>query len=366
MKRFDAEKKLLQIGNQPGTFLIREDEIHPEKYTLSIRGEEIVNHYRIHKVDSSGYYLGSCAKFLSLEDLVKYYQRDSHGLCCHLTVSCPKEGSINIDKWEIERCSIHIVKRLHVGEFSEVGEGLWNNTTPVAVEVFKTGTMPAQEVLAKVEVMKKLCHPKILQLYAVCSREEPIYIITELMTKGDLLNYLRGEGRHLKLPTLIDIGAQVANGMDYLGSQHYIHRDLAARNVLVGDSNIVKIAGLTSFENNDECYTNETASYKWTIKWTAPEAILYNRFTIKSDVWSFGILLYELVTHGCFPYHGMTNGEVLEKLSQGYRMPMPMACPKPLYEIMLDCWKAEPERRLTFEYLYYTFEDFFTINELLT
>ena len=364
MKRSIAEKKLLQIGNKPGTFLITEDEIHPEKYMLFIRGKKVVKHYRIHKVDSSGYYLRRHAKFSSLDDLVKHYQRDSHGLYCRLTVSCPKEGSINMDKWEIERCSIHIVKQLHVGEFSEVWEGLWNNTTPVGVKVFKIGTMLAQEVLAKVEVMKKLSHPKVLQLYAVCTREEPIYIITELMTKGDLLTYLRGEGRHLKLPTLIDIGAQVANGMDYLGSQHYIHRDLAARNVLVGDSNIVKIAGLTSFENNDECYTNETASYKWTIKWTAPEAILYNRFTTKSDVWSFGILLYELVTHGRIPYAGMTSAEVFEKISQGYHMPIPKDCPEPLYEIMLDCWKAEPERRLTFEYLHYTLEDFFTINAL--
>ena len=364
MKRSDAEKKLLQIDNQPGTFLIREDEIHPEKYTLSIRGKEIVNHYRISKVDSSGYYLVPYTKFSSLEDLVKYYQRDSHGLCCRLTVSCPKEGSIKMNKWEIEICSIHIVKRLHVGEFSEVMEGLWNNTTPVAVKIFKTGTIPAQEFLAEAEVMKKLSHPKILQLYAVCTREEPIYIITELMTKGDLLNYLRTEGRHLKLPSLINIGAQIAHGMDYLGSQHYIHRNLAARNVLVGDGNIVKIGGLSLFENNDEYCTNKTASYRRTIKWTAPEAALYNHFTIKSDVWSFGILLYELVTYGRIPYPGMTNAEVLKIVQEGYRMPMPMVCPEPLYEIMLDCWRAEPEGRLTFEYLYYTLEDFFTINDL--
>ena len=350
MKRSIAEKKLLQIGNQLGTFLIREDEIHPEKYTLSVRGKEIVKHYRIHKVDSSGYYLLPRAKFSSLDDLVKYYRRNSDGLCSCLIVSCPK--------WEIEKHSIHIVKQLHVGEFSEVSEGLWNNTTPAAVKIFKTGTMPAQEFLAEAEVMKKLSHPKVLQLYAVCTREEPIYIITELMTKGDLLNYLRKEGRHLKLPTLIDIGAQVANGMDYLGSQHYIHCNLAARNVLVGDGNIAKIAdfGMALFINNDE-YCRKRVRYRCPFKWAAPET-LQGCFTLKSDVWSFGILLYELVTYGCIPYPGMKNNEVLTAIQREYRMPIPKDCPEPLYKIMLDCWNKEPERRPTFKNLRIILEDF--------
>ena len=363
MKRSIAEKKLLQIGNKPGTFLIREDEIHSEKYMLSIRDIKVVKHYRIHKVDSSGYYLLPHAKFSSLDDLVKYYQSNSDGLCSCLTVSCRKGFVI---EWEIERCSIHIVKRLHVGEFSEVWEGIWNDTTVAAVKIFKTGTMPAQEFLAEAEVMKKLRHPKVLRLFAVCTREEPIYIITELMTKGDLLNYLQqGEGRHLKLPTLIDIGAQVAHGMDYLESQRYIHRNLAARNVLVGDGNIAKIAdfGMALFINNDEYCTEETANYRCAIKWAAPEAFL-KRFTIKSDVWSFGILLYELVTHGGVPYPGMKNNEVRTAIQREYRMPIAKDCPEPLYKIMLDCWNEEPERRPTFEYLHYTLEDFFNINVL--
>ena len=362
MNRSDAEKKLLQIGNQPGTFLIREDEIHSEKYMLSIRGKKVVKHYRIHRVDSSGYYLRPHAKFPSLDDLVKYYRRNSDGLCSCLTVSCPKGVVI---QWEIEKRSIHIVKPLHVGQFSEVWEGIWNDTTVAAVKIFKRGTMRAQEFLAEAEVMKKLHHPKVLRLYAVCTREEPFYTITELMTKGDLLNYLQQEGRHLKLPTLIDIGAQVAHGMDYLGSQCCIHRNLAARNVLVGDGNIAKIAdfGMALFINNDEYCTEETANYRCAIRWAAPEAVL-KRFTVKSDVWSFGILLYELVTHGGIPYPGMKNNEVLAAIQREYRMPIPKDCPEPLYKVMLDCWNKEPERRPTFEYLYYTLEDFFTINEL--
>ena len=96
------------------------------------------------------------------------------------------------------------------------------------------------------------------------------------------------------------------------------------------------------------------------IKWTAPEAALYSRFTIKSDVWSFGILLYEIVTYGRFPYPGMSNAQVLENLQQDYRMPCPMGCPDQLYEIMRECWREDPESRPTFETLQWRLEEFFT------
>ena len=304
----------------------------------------------------------------SLEELVRHYSQDSDGLCCKLTVVCPKfEAPTPVglsyntkDEWEIERRSIQMKRRLGAGQFGEVWEGMWNDTTPVAVKTLKPGTMAMQDFLAEAQIMKKLKHEKLIQLYAVCTKEEPIYIITELMKNGSLLDYLqKGEGRHLKLPELIDIAAQVASGMAYLETQHYIHRDLAARNILVGEGNIVKIAdfGLARLIKDDEYTAREGA--KFPIKWTAPEAALFNRFSIKSDVWSFGILLVELITHGRVPYPGMTNGEVLAKVEQGYRMPPPPGCPDALYQIMMDCWKQEAEERPTFEYLKYTLEDYF-------
>lgn len=168
------------------------------------------------------------------------------------------------DQWEIDRNSLRFVKKLGSGQFGDVWEGLWNNTTPVAIKTLKSGTMDPKDFLAEAQIMKKLRHSKLIQLYAVCTLEEPIYIITELMKHGSLLEYLQGrlinqefnqeiehiwqllcfagKGRNLKLPQLIDMAAQIAAGMAYLESQNYIHRDLAARNVLVGDNNIVKIA----------------------------------------------------------------------------------------------------------------------------
>ena len=368
IKRTDAEKKLLQAGNQTGTFLIRESESQPGNYSLSVREIDTVKHYRIRKVDAGGYYIAPRCMCNSLDDLVAHYCVDADGLCCKLTVICPKTDapttvglSYNTkDEWEIERTSIQLKRRLGAGQFGEVWEGVWNGTTPVAVKTLKTGTMAASDFLAEAQVMKKLQHEKLIQLYAVCTKEEPIYIVTELMKNGSLLDYLqKGDGRHMKLEELIDVSAQVASGMAYLETQHYIHRDLAARNILVGEANIVKIAdfGLARVIKDDEYTAREGA--KFPIKWTAPEAALFSRFSIKSDVWSFGVLLVELVTHGRVPYPGMTNGEVLAKVEQGYRMPPPPGCPDPLYQIMLDCWKPDADERPTFEYLKFTLEDYF-------
>ncbi len=171
--------------------------------------------------------------------------------------------------------------------------------------------MEPEAFLKEAEIMKKLIHPKLVQLYAVCSRDEPIYIITELMTKGSLLEFLHGEGRNvLDMAKMIDVSAQVAEGMAFLESHGFVHRDLAARNVLVGDGLVVKIAdfGLSRVLVEDIYEAHEGARFP--IKWTAPEACLENKFSIKSDVWSFGILLTEITTYGRIPYPGMNNAEV--------------------------------------------------------
>lgn len=214
--------------------------------------------------------------------------------------------------------------------------------------------------------MKKLRHPKLVQLYAVCSTKEPIYIITEFMKNGSLLDYMRDNVGAFGMDILIDMGAQVASGMAYLEVQNFIHRDLAARNVLVGDNYNCKVAdfGLARIIDPQNDYTASEGT-KFPVKWTAPEAANYSKFSINSDVWSFGILLTEIVTFGRVPYPGMNNAEVMKQVTNGYRMPKPQAkpgppCPDKLYEIMLLCWAAVPEDRPSFESLQYMLEDLFT------
>ncbi|KAL8220708.1 UNVERIFIED_CONTAM: hypothetical protein K2H54_053005 [Gekko kuhli] len=151
--------------------------------------------------------------------------------------------------------------------------------------------------------------------------------------------------------------------MAYIERMNYIHRDLRAANILVGDNLVCKIAdfGLARLIEDNEYTARQGA--KFPIKWTAPEAALYGKFTIKSDVWSFGILLTELVTKGRVPYPGMNNREVLEQVERGYRMQCPGNCPLSLHELMVQCWKKEPEERPTFEYLQSFLEDYFTATE---
>jgi len=371
IKRSEAEKKLQMPQNEHGAYLIRDSESRRNDFSLSVRDGDTVKHYRIRQLDEGGFFIARRTTFRTLQELVDHYSRDADGLCVNLRKACiqiekPVTSGLSHatrDQWEIDRSSLKFVRKLGHGQFGEVWEGLWNNTTPVAIKSLKQGTMDPGDFLAEAQIMKKLRHPKLIQLYAVCTLEEPIYIITELMKNGSLLDFLQGKGRTLKLPQLIDMAAQIASGMAYLESQNYIHRDLAARNVLVGENNIVKIAdfGLARLIKEDEYEARVGARFP--IKWTAPEAANYSKFSIKSDVWSFGICLTELVTYGRIPYPGMTNAEVLHQVEHGYRMLCPQGCPQALYNIMLECWNKDPMTRPTFETLQWKLEDFFTMSD---
>lgn len=372
MGRKDAERLLLHPGNQRGTFLVRESETTKGAYSLSIRDwDEVrgdnVKHYKIRKLDNGGYYITTRAQFETLPRLVQHYREHADGLCHRLTTVCPtvkpQTQGLSKDAWEIPRDSLRLEVKLGQGCFGEVWMGTWNGTTKVAIKTLKPGTMSPEAFLQEAQIMKKLRHDKLVPLYAVVS-EEPIFIVTEYMTKGSLLDFLKeGEGKILKLPQLVDMAAQIADGMAYIERMNYIHRDLRAANILVGDSFVCKIAdfGLARLIEDNEYTARQGA--KFPIKWTAPEAALYGRFTIKSDVWSFGILLTELVTKGRVPYPGMVNREVLEQVERGFRMGCPQGCPESLHELMKLCWKKDPDERPTFEYIQSFLEDYFTATE---
>ncbi|CAI5648511.1 unnamed protein product [Oreochromis niloticus] len=370
--RRDSERLLLSLENRRGTFLVRESETTKGAYCLSVLDYDNtkglnVKHYKIRKLDSGGFYITSRTQFNSLQQLVNHYRKHADGLCHSLTDICPvlkpQTQGLAKDAWEIPRESLRLDIKLGQGCFGEVWMGTWNGTTQVAIKTLKPGTMSPEAFLQEAQVMKKLRHEKLVQLYAVVS-EEPIYIVTEYMGQGSLLDSLKGDmGKMLRLPQLVDMAAQIASGMAYVERMNYVHRDLRAANILVGDNLVCKVAdfGLARLIEDNEYTARQGA--KFPIKWTAPEAALYGRFTIKSDVWSFGILLTELATKGRVPYPGMVNREVLDQVERGYRMPCPTECPESLHELMLSCWRKEPEERPTFEYLQGFLEDYFTSTE---
>ena len=365
IRRDVAEKYLMHPLNGCGSFLIRDSVSMPGDYSLSMKYKKEVLHFRVLRSVVGGFYLDHTMTFQTISELVQYCKtHDSLVQDVYLKAPCLILEIVNLPKkankaLEIDKKSICLVKKLGAGQFGEVWLGMYNDTTEVAVKILQRGAMVANELLKEAASMKKLKHPKLAQFHGVCTKEEPIYIITEYFIHGSLLECLRGGGCSLKLHRLIDIGAQVAAGMAYLEEQNFIHQDLAARNILVGKNLVCKVAdfGLAHLIDKD-IYGTHTPE-KFPIKWTAPEALLHNCFTIKSDVWSFGILLYELITYGHVPYPGMTNPQVLEAVVKGYRMPCPDDCPELLHEIMRECWRDDRASRPTFETLQWKMEDFF-------
>ncbi|KAM5163082.1 tyrosine-protein kinase Blk [Mantella aurantiaca] len=369
ISRKDAERQLLAPENFPGTFLIRESETCPGTYSLSVRDKDtgrgdLVKHYKIRMLDDGGYYISPTLTFSSLQDLVKHYSEKADGLCRKLENPCPKldKNKWETDVWEIPRDSLRLTKKLGAGQFGEVWMGYYHNNMKVAIKTLKEGSMSPMAFLEEANLMKTLRHDKLVQLFAVVTKE-PIYIVTEYMANGSLVDFLKTEeGLNLRFPKLVDMAAQVAEGMAYIEKKNYIHRDLRAANVLVSSILCCKIGDFGLARVIDTEYIAKEGT-KFPIKWTAPEAINFGVFTIKSDMWSFGILLTEIVTFGRIPYPGMTNPDVIQLLDQGYRMPCPENCTTELYEIMLKCWREKPEDRPTFEYLQSVLEDFGTATE---
>ena len=342
--------------NQSGSYLVRNSVTSPGDYALSVRDEAKVWHYRIQQSEDGEFFIKKVESFMTIIDLVTYYQHQAHGLHSKLIQPCIYGKCSGSDKWEVDPSIIRPLNKLTEGEFGEVWDSSWNRTFLVTVKTYKQEHMTLPDFLQMVSLLKKLHHKRLVQFYAVCTIEEPIFIVTEYMKHGNLLEYLRKKKRlknNVPLFQLIEMSLQVAEGMAYLEEQNCIHRDLAAENILVGENLMCKVANFEMAQVMDEdiykAHSKIVNTYK--LKWTAPETVTQNRCSIKSDVWSFGIVLYEIITYGRLPYPGMTSTEVFEQVQHGYRMPQPKECPKSLYDIMLDCWEAVPENRPTFSTL---------------
>ncbi|KAM7076178.1 tyrosine-protein kinase Fer isoform 3-T3 [Ciconia maguari] len=253
-------------------------------------------------------------------------------------------------KWVLNHEDVTLGELLGKGNFGEVYKGTLKDKTPVAVKTCKEDLPQELKIkfLSEARILKQYDHPNIVKLIGVCTQRQPIYIVMELVPGGDFLSFLRKKKDELKTKQLVKFSLDAASGMAYLESKNCIHRDLAARNCLVGESNILKISDFGMSRQEDDGVYSSSGLKQIPIKWTAPEALNYGRYTSESDVWSFGILLWETFSLGVCPYPGMTNQQAREQVEKGYRMSAPQKCPEEIYKIMQRCWDYKPENRPKF------------------
>uniref|UniRef100_A0A8C4QXZ6 receptor protein-tyrosine kinase n=1 Tax=Eptatretus burgeri TaxID=7764 RepID=A0A8C4QXZ6_EPTBU len=245
------------------------------------------------------------------------------------------------------------------GEFGEVYRGVLRLTEQpevlVAIKTLKAGYSEKQrrDFLSEASIMGQFEHPNIIRLEGVVTKTTPVMIITEFMENGSLDAFLRKNDGQFTLTQVMGMLRGIAVGMKYLADMNYIHRDLAARNVLVNGNLVCKVSdfGLSRGLEDDPQAVYTTHGSKIPIRWTAPEAIAFHKFTSASDVWSFGIVMWEMMSYGERPYWNMTNQDVIQSIEEGYRLPAPIDCPLALHQLMLDCWQKERSDRPTFAQL---------------
>ncbi|XP_065729125.1 tyrosine-protein kinase Fes/Fps isoform X5 [Phocoena phocoena] len=260
------------------------------------------------------------------------------------------------DKWALSHEDLVLGEQIGRGNFGEVFSGrLRADNTLVAVKSCRE-TLPPDlkaKFLQEARILKQYSHPNIVRLIGVCTQKQPIYIVMELVQGGDFLTFLRTEGARLRVKTLLQMVGDAAAGMEYLESKCCIHRDLAARNCLVTEKNVLKISDFgMSREEADGIYAASGGLRQVPVKWTAPEALNYGRYSSESDVWSFGILLWETFSLGASPYPNLSNQQTREFVEKGGRLPCPELCPDAVFRLMEQCWASEPGQRPSFSTIY--------------
>lgn len=335
-----------------GMFLIRKSESKVGCFSLSVFYKTKIFHYRIY-YDDGLYYIGREYTFVSLNNLVKYYSmtetwlKQKH-LKMQLTTPCPPDDKLI---QAIEKAGVLDYRKVNSDHHHmDVLHGTWKSKS-VSVSVLKKDAVINHQSFQQLgNVLKKLSHIYLVQTHELYT--EYRLIITEYVSQINLLDYVRGPGKSLEVSQLLAMAAQVSSGMAYLQDDEYVHGDLAAINVMIGSNRVCKIKnfGLSRLIYcNIETDSDEIRNFR--VKWMAPEAAQHRQFSVKSDVWSFGVLLYELMTYGHVPYPGMSNNEVIDRIKMGYRMSCHQNTPSWLYRLMLDTWENSPHKRPSFKFI---------------
>nr|XP_046236045.1 tyrosine-protein kinase Tec isoform X2 [Scatophagus argus] len=295
-------EELLRKEDKEGAFIVR-DSSTAGTYTVSLYaksaagdGGAAIKHYHIKESQTvpRQFYLAEKHQFGTIPELIEYHKHNAAGLVARLRYpvgkldkSAPSTAGFSYEKWEINPSELTFMKELGSGQYGQVRLGKWRAQHKVAIKAIREGAMYEEDFIEEAKVMMKLSHPKLVQLYGVCSQHKPIYIVTEFMEHGCLLNFLRQRRGSFSLGCLLSICLDVCEGMEHLEANGFIHRDLAARNCLVSDSLVVKVSdfGMARYVLDDQ-YTSSSGA-KFPVKWSAPEVFNFCKYSSKSDVWSY-------------------------------------------------------------------------------
>ncbi|XP_066446568.1 tyrosine-protein kinase ITK/TSK [Eleutherodactylus coqui] len=361
ISRNQAEKLLLNTDKE-GAFMVR-DSRHPGMYTVSIftkslgDGIHTVKHYHIRQTNDCPpqYYLAEKTAFRTIPQLIHYHQHNGAGLVtrlrhpvCSWKETTPITAGLSYGKWEIDPTHLTCVQEIGSGQFGVVKLATWQGTRKVAVKMIREGMMSEEDFVEEAQVLMKLSHSKLVQLLGVCTQQVPIFLVFEFMEHGSLNDFLRRNRGTLTRSTAVGMCQDVCEGMEYLEASNFIHRDLAARNCLVGESLVVKVSdfGMTRFVLDDQ-YTTSTGT-KFPVKWSAPEVFRFGRYSSKSDVWAYGVLVWEVFSEGKTPFEHLSNADTVEEISNGLRLFKPKLASEKLYQFMNSCWQENPEHRPSF------------------
>ncbi|XP_067678783.1 tyrosine-protein kinase Src64B-like [Haliotis asinina] len=354
--RGEAEALLMRYKVPNGSFLVRRS-ICKSHNVLSMKcleetgNSHSVFHYKIRETDNGEVYVSPRKMFPDLSTLLAHYKERQDGLKCRLTVPCPRMPPVrHLRNVKMDKGAIYLSDVLA----KDVWRGKLYGKLDVAVKTMASGDHG--DIDAEKLKMESLRHVRLVQPLAVCSNCEPVFLIMEYMNNGSLYDFLRKTDRpQIEFSMVKSVCQQIAEGMAFLEFKSFIHGNLQSANILMGEQHTVKIANAWQGKYDTQEWVDED---DWSpTKWMAPEVALYKRRSVKSDVWSFGVLMYEIASSGIIPYSPIEDlRSVFRETEQGYRLPKPTThwLPEqfgPYYSIIQQCWKTRPSDRPSFLHL---------------
>ncbi|KAM7012281.1 tyrosine-protein kinase ZAP-70 isoform 2-T2 [Tautogolabrus adspersus] len=402
--RQEGERRLYSGVQPDGKFLVR-DRDESGTFALSMMYGKTVYHYQILEDKSGKYSMPEGTKFDTIWQLVEYLKMKSDGLVTVLGEACangkaaaektpnlpavrraftngytpPPRATVPADrevlpmdcngfnpyhnpnevrKFNINRDQLLIDEvELGSGNFGCVKKGVLKTESgqiDVAIKVLKSDNerpkSDNEEMMREAEIMHQLSNPYIVRMHGLCNAEN-LMLVMELASAGPLNSYLSKNKDTVTVEDIVNLMHQVSVGMKYLEEKNFVHRDLAARNVLLVNQKFAKISdfGLSKALGADDNYYKARSAGKWPLKWYAPECMKFHKFSSKSDVWSFGITMWEAFSYGAKPYKKLKGSDVLRFIEADNRLDCPAACPERMYTVMKECWTYKHEERPDFK-----------------